>query len=176
MLAEQCRSVLLSIARIAPTESMVETVIGTRLSAFSSTGLRGSITPASSPDLPCRCSPRMQTPSRGTALAIEQVYTDITQAVMLPHLVGDSSMLKSQDTQIPDVVWEQLMAEWQEIHDRKQTEHRFHQRMHQRSQIGLPVQYERLFLTSLRKQAEKHHDDPRRHEPSRRRGLSHQRR
>ena len=85
-------------------------------------------------------------------------------------------MLKSQDTQVHDVVWQRLMAEVQAIKDRRQREHRFHQLMHQCSHIGIPVQYERLFLSSLRKNAEKNHDDPRRHEQRRRRGLSHQRR
>ena len=85
-------------------------------------------------------------------------------------------MPKSHDTQVQEVVWERLMAEVQEINDRRQRENRFHQLMHQCSHIGIPVQYERLFLASLGKKEEKKHDDPRRHEPSRRRGLSHQRR
>ena len=66
-------------------------------------------------------------------------------------------MPKSYAALDQDVLWERLMAELQEINDRRQREVRFHKLMNQRSHIGIPAQYERLCLC-LGKQEEKKHD------------------
>ena len=67
-------------------------------------------------------------------------------------------MPKSSDALDQDVLWERLMVEVQESNDRRQRAVRFHTLLHQRSSLGIPGQYERLFLHSLGKQAEKKHD------------------
>lgn len=55
-----------------------------------------------------------------------------------------------------DVLWDQLMAEVQEIHERAIVAQTFHTLMGQRSHLGTPVQYERLFRRTLEAKRSKH--------------------
>ena len=58
-------------------------------------------------------------------------------------------MATLHDTLDQDASWEQLMAELHELKERVHYAVTFHKLMNQRSHIGIPVQYERLFLRSL---------------------------
>jgi hypothetical protein len=84
-------------------------------------------------------------------------------------------MPQSPDILDQDVLWDQLMAEVQAMQDRAIVAHTFHTLMGQRSQIGTPVQYERLFLRSSGGKEEKTHDHSRSHEQSKRRRVLHKR-
>jgi hypothetical protein len=72
-----------------------------------------------------------------------------------------------------EVLWDQLMAEVQEMRERASVAQTFHTLMGQHSHIGTPVQYERLFLRSLGGKEEKKHDHRRSTQKSHRRRLSH---
>ena len=82
-------------------------------------------------------------------------------------------MPQSSDSPDQDVLWEQLMAEVQEMHDRASVAQTFHTLMGQRSHIDTPVQYERLFLRSPGGKEEKKHDHRRGTKKSNRRRISH---
>ena len=89
-------------------------------------------------------------------------------------------MAKPHDSRDQEVFQEhpmvkELLAELQEIDDRRQGEARFHELMGQRSHIGMPVQYERLFFRSPGGKEEKKHNHRRGTQQSRRRGIPHQR-
>jgi len=57
-------------------------------------------------------------------------------------------MTRLHDPLDQDAVWEQLMAELHEIEERIHYAVTFHKLINQRSHIGTPVQYERLFIRS----------------------------
>ena len=84
-------------------------------------------------------------------------------------------MPQSPESRDQEVLWDQLMAEVQEIHERAIVAQTLHTLMGQRSHIGTPVQYERLFLRSLGGKEEKKHDYRRSTQQSKRRRVSHQR-
>ena len=89
-------------------------------------------------------------------------------------------MIKSHNTREPEVLQEHpmvktILAELQAIDDRRQWEDRFYKLMDQRSHIGIPVQYERLFLCSYEEKEEKKYDHQRSRKQSNRRRISHQR-
>ena len=89
-------------------------------------------------------------------------------------------MAKPHNTREPEVLQEHpmvktLLAELQAIDDRRQWEDRFYKLMDQRSHIGIPVQYERLFLCSYAEKEEKKYDHRRSRKQSNRRRISHQR-
>ena len=68
-----------------------------------------------------------------------------------------------------------ILAELQTIEDRRQWEDRFYKLMDQRSHIGIPIQYERLFHYSSKEKKEKKYDHQRGRKQSNRRRISHQR-
>jgi hypothetical protein len=87
-------------------------------------------------------------------------------------------MIKPHNTREPEVLQEHpmvktILAELQTIDDRRQWEDRFYKLMDQRSHIGIPVQYERLFLYSSEEKEEKKHDHQRSRKQSNRRRISH---
>ena len=89
-------------------------------------------------------------------------------------------MAKPHNTREPEGMQEHpmvktLLAELQAIDDRRQWEDRFYKLMDQRSHIGIPVQYERLFLCSYEEKEEKKYDHRRSRKQSNRRRISHQR-
>lgn len=89
-------------------------------------------------------------------------------------------MIKPHNTREPEVLQEHpmvktILAELQTIDDRRQWENRFYKLMDQRSHIGIPVQYERLFLCSYEEQEEEKYDHQRSRKQSNRRRISHQR-
>jgi hypothetical protein len=89
-------------------------------------------------------------------------------------------MIKPHNTREPEVLQEHpmvktILAELQTIDDRRQWEDRFYKLMDRRSHIGIPVQYERLFLYSSEEKEEKKHDHQRSRKQSNRRRISHQR-
>ena len=72
-----------------------------------------------------------------------------------------------------DVLWDQLMAEVQEMHERAVVAQTLHTLLGQRSHLGTPVQYERLFLRSPGGKEEQTHDHRRGTHKSHRGRLSH---
>ena len=84
-------------------------------------------------------------------------------------------MPQSPESRDQEVLWDQLMAEVQEMHERAIVAQTFHTLMGQRSHLGIPVQYERLFLRSQAGQEEKTHDYRRSTQQSKRRRVSHTR-
>jgi len=85
-------------------------------------------------------------------------------------------MAKPHNTREPEVLQEHpivktLLAELQAIDDRRQWEDRLYELMDQHSHIGIPVQYERLFLCSSKE--EKKYDHQRSRKQSNRRRISH---
>ena len=71
--------------------------------------------------------------------------------------------------------WAQLMAEVREIEAHLNATITLHTLMHQRSHIGTPVQYERLFLRACEGNKEKNDDHRTGHSPRNRRRISHRR-
>ena len=87
-------------------------------------------------------------------------------------------MIKPHNTRESEVLQEHpmvktILAELQTIDDRRQWENRFYKLMDQRSQIGIPLQYERLFLCSSEEKEEKKYDHQRSRKQSNRRRISH---
>ena len=68
---------------------------------------------------------------------------------------------------------EELLAEVEAIEERRQCAVRFHQLMHQRCHLEIPIQYERLWRRSPPRPEESTHDHCRGTQQSRRRRLSH---
>jgi hypothetical protein len=67
---------------------------------------------------------------------------------------------------------QELLTEWQAIEERRQRTVRLHMRMHQRSHLEIPVQYERLFLHAPTRKEEKKYDHRRGTQQSHRRRVS----
>ena len=84
-------------------------------------------------------------------------------------------MPQSPESRDQEVWWDQLMAEVQEMHERAIIAQTFHTLMGQRSHIGTPVQYERLFLRSPGGKEEQTYDHRRGTQQSKRRRVSHPR-
>jgi hypothetical protein len=80
---------------------------------------------------------------------------------------------RDQNTVQEHPMVEELLVELQEIDDRRQWEGRLYRLMNQHSHIGIPVQYERLFLRSHAGKEEKQHDYQRGRGQSNRRRVSH---
>jgi len=74
-----------------------------------------------------------------------------------------------------DAVWEQLRAEWHARDERVRYAVTFYQLMHQRAPLGIPVQYERLFLRTRDRKEETSYDHARRHQQSHPRRRAHTR-
>jgi hypothetical protein len=68
-----------------------------------------------------------------------------------------------------------LLVEVQSIEERRQCAVRFHTLMHQHCHLGIPVQYERLFLRAPERKEENTRDSRRGTQKSKRRRVPHQR-
>ncbi len=84
-------------------------------------------------------------------------------------------MATLQDTREQEAWWDQLMAELHALEERVHYAVTLHQLMNQRSHIGIPVQYERLFLRARGGQKENSYDHSRGLRQSKRRGIPHTR-
>ena len=82
-------------------------------------------------------------------------------------------MPQSPESRGQEGLWDQLMAEVQEIHERAIVAQTLHTLMGQHAHIGTPVQYERLFLRSRGGKEEQKHDHRRSPHKSQRGRLSH---
>jgi|RhiMetdeSRZDD1v2_1073273.scaffolds.fasta_scaffold1442420_1 hypothetical protein len=82
---------------------------------------------------------------------------------------------KSRNQQMvqEDANIKELLMELQAIEERRQCAVRFHQLMHQRCHLEIPIQYERLWRRSPPRPEESTHDHCRGTQQSRRRRLSH---
>ncbi len=87
----------------------------------------------------------------------------------MPHKTRDQEVWQEQP------LVQELLAEVHAIEVRMQWAVRWHQLMHQRSPLEIPVQYERLFLRFLHRKEEKNHDHRRGTHHSHRRRVPHQR-
>ena len=79
---------------------------------------------------------------------------------------------REQQTVQEDATVKELLTELQTVAERRQYTVRFHQLMHQRCHLEIPVQYERLWLRASTRLEESTHDHHRGIHQSRRRRLS----
>ncbi len=82
---------------------------------------------------------------------------------------------RAQEAWQEEQMVQELLTELQAIEERMQCAVRFHTLMNQRCHLEIPVQYERLFLHSPARKAEKKYDHRRGTQKSHRRRVPHQR-
>jgi hypothetical protein len=82
---------------------------------------------------------------------------------------------RDQQTMHEDAIVQELLAEVQAIAERRQDAVRWHTLMHQRFQLEIPIQYERLVRRAPPRPEESIHDHRRGTHQSRRRRLPHSR-